>query len=442
MAKHYASEMSRLADTFAWVNEADVGKLRSAVRFAGGMPMRAVGSGGSLTVAHSLAHLHQRLARQLGVAETPLELAELGAAPLSNWLLSAEGSNVDILGAAETLACEEPRQLAILCGRPGSPLADIGSSHEFIDLFLYPPLSGKDGFLATNSLLGFASLLARSYIEEFHNEEEWKAVGSIVEPLLKMDSAETESWSASTRSLWSRHTILVLHDANTRIGAIDLESKFSEAALGNLQVADYRNFAHGRHHWLAKRGDDSSVLALFSPSGADLANRTLALLPKNIPVSRVALPDGPTAGMLGSLVAALKITGWAGHARGIDPGNPGVPEFGRKIYHLPLRRTAKKTMVGLSSSVPESGAVRTAVEVTPTVRLASNPAGQLGPSGDAGIDAAPEGTILAQRSGLDRSYVGGIERGVRNPTIKVIGQIAEGLGMSVAGLFSKRYPER
>lgn len=402
MAKHYASEMSRLADTFAWVNEADVGKLRSAVRFTGGMPMRAVGSGGSLTVAHSLAHLHQRHARQLGVAQTPLELAELGAAPLSNWLLSAEGSNVDILGAAERLACEEPRQLAILCGRPGSPLADIGSSHQFIDLCLYPPPSGKDGFLATNSLLGFAALLARSYIEEFHDQEEWKAVGSIVEPLLRMDSAETESWMAGTESLWSRHTILALHDANTRIGAIDLESKFSEAALGNLQVADYRNFAHGRHHWLAKRGDDSSVLALFSPSGADLANRTLALLPKNIPVSRVALPDGPTAGMLGSLVAALKITGWAGHARGVDPGNPGVPEFGRKIYHLPLRRSAKKTMAGLSSSVPGSDAVRTAVEVTPTVRLASNPAGQHESPDDAGIDAAPEDTILTRRSGLDR----------------------------------------
>lgn len=82
-------------------------------------------------------------------------------------------------------------------------------------------------------------------------------------------------------------------------------------------------------------------------------------------------------------------------------------------------------MVGLSSNVPESGAVRTAVEVTPTVCLASNPAGQLESPGDAGIDAAPEDTMLAYRSGLDRSYVGGIERGVRNSTIKVIGQIAE-----------------
>jgi hypothetical protein len=48
--------------------------------------------------------------------------------------------------------------------------------------------------------------------------------------------------------MWERRTTVVLHGPATRVGAIDLESKFTEAALGNLQVADWRNFAHGRHH--------------------------------------------------------------------------------------------------------------------------------------------------------------------------------------------------
>ena len=43
---------------------------------------------------------------------------------------------------------------------------------------------------------------------------------------------------------------------------------------------------------------------------------------------------------------------------------------------------------------------------------------------------------LADRSGLDRSYIGGIERGERNPTLTVIEKIASGLGLSVAELFS------
>jgi transcriptional regulator with XRE-family HTH domain len=43
---------------------------------------------------------------------------------------------------------------------------------------------------------------------------------------------------------------------------------------------------------------------------------------------------------------------------------------------------------------------------------------------------------LADRSGLDRSYIGGIERGERNPTFSVIEKIAAGLGISLAELFS------
>lgn len=43
---------------------------------------------------------------------------------------------------------------------------------------------------------------------------------------------------------------------------------------------------------------------------------------------------------------------------------------------------------------------------------------------------------LADRSGLDRSYIGGVERGDRNPSLSVIEKIAQGLGVTLAELFS------
>ena len=43
---------------------------------------------------------------------------------------------------------------------------------------------------------------------------------------------------------------------------------------------------------------------------------------------------------------------------------------------------------------------------------------------------------LADRSGLDRSYIGGVERGERNPTLRVIEKIAEGLDVTLGELFS------
>ena len=43
---------------------------------------------------------------------------------------------------------------------------------------------------------------------------------------------------------------------------------------------------------------------------------------------------------------------------------------------------------------------------------------------------------LGAQCGLDRTYVSGVERGVRNPTITVVAAIANGLGVPIEGLFS------
>ncbi|HGM6664893.1 TPA: helix-turn-helix domain-containing protein [Serratia marcescens] len=42
---------------------------------------------------------------------------------------------------------------------------------------------------------------------------------------------------------------------------------------------------------------------------------------------------------------------------------------------------------------------------------------------------------FADRCGLDRTYVSGIERGVRNPTLEVIGAIAIGLKIPLQNIF-------
>lgn len=41
---------------------------------------------------------------------------------------------------------------------------------------------------------------------------------------------------------------------------------------------------------------------------------------------------------------------------------------------------------------------------------------------------------LAARSGLDRTYISGVERGVRNPSFTALVKIADGLSLSVSTL--------
>lgn len=45
---------------------------------------------------------------------------------------------------------------------------------------------------------------------------------------------------------------------------------------------------------------------------------------------------------------------------------------------------------------------------------------------------------LAELSGLDRTYISGIERGVRNPTLSTAERVAQALGVPLAWLVTPR----
>ena len=46
---------------------------------------------------------------------------------------------------------------------------------------------------------------------------------------------------------------------------------------------------------------------------------------------------------------------------------------------------------------------------------------------------------LGHQSGLDRTYVSGVERGVRNPTIKVVAALAASLDIPAHSLLNESY---
>lgn len=341
MGKPYDRELDAIPSTLAWAQSADITALVRTIRGACAGPLVAVGSGGSLSTAHALVNAHRAVTGQVAAVLTPLDATSHVLDPdVAVWLLSASGNNVDVVAAARAFAVREPRQLVAFVGRSGSKVADVAAAHPYIDLHEFVPPTGKDGFLATNSLFGSAALLARAYSAAASGntaEDPLRSGGLVSAADSTSDTVAT--WREQTLLTWTRDTTVVLHGGSTALGAIDLESKFTEAALGNVQLADYRNFGHGRHHWLAKRGEGSAVVALIADEDRDIAERTLALLPREITVARILLPGTPAESSLMSLLAAFRLTQWAGHVRGIDPGDPGVPPFGRQLYRLRPPRT-------------------------------------------------------------------------------------------------------
>ena len=335
MGKPYQGELESLSRTYEWALEAKVGGLAAAVQSYPSSPLIVVGSGGSLTAAHFACYLHSLFTGKLARAMTPYELAgaPVHLGDLNVLLLTAGGSNPDILGCFKSCVSRSPKPLSVICTRLDTPLASLAADSCGVSFHEFGLPTVKDGFLATNSLIAICILLARAYHELYPEHTPLPPrFEDLAHPGRDVTTFVTDL-SNTCRPLWDRSTLVVLHGQVAQAGAADLESKFTEAALGHAQLADYRNFAHGRHHWLAKHGATSGVISLASHQDLPIAKKTLALLPKDIPVVHFDLADGVN-GSLQAIALSLHIAGSAGLIRGIDPGRPSVPPFGRRLYHL------------------------------------------------------------------------------------------------------------
>jgi DNA-binding MurR/RpiR family transcriptional regulator/phosphoglycolate phosphatase-like HAD superfamily hydrolase len=319
MGKAYAKELAGLGETYAWALGAPIKPLQDFLAHAHGRPMLAVGSGGSATAAHIAALLHRLEAGAFARHTTPLELvlSEPNLSEAAVLFLSASGKNRDVLSAVEHSLSLDPRTVAAICTQRDSPLAQAIRGFDRGHVFEEAVPSGKDGFLATNSLLATCVVIARTY-------------GHV---LPKDFSIATDGEPAG---LEDRRTVLILHGGWGSPIATDLESKLNESAIASAQVSDYRNFGHGRHFWLARRGTDTAVILIVNPETRDLAERTRALLPEEVSIIEMSTKQLGAAGTIDLLIQAFRLVGRLGELQSFDPGRPVVPDFGRKLYHLAL----------------------------------------------------------------------------------------------------------
>jgi len=338
MGKSFTAELKMLGVVYDWAQTAPIENLTNAIIEVKERSLLTVGSGGSLTAAHFMTKLHEEFTGQISKHVTPMELVSSHVSRSCGIvLITAGGDNPDILDACRRMVDREPRSLLVLCAAQETPILQLAERFRWIEVIDYTLPSGKDGFLATNSLLAFSVLLTRAYSRAF-------------EAGLQLPSELPSKWNSANLShvlgesekgeilrVLKRPTFSVLYEGWGHSAALDMESKFTEAALANVQIADYRNFAHGRHHWLAKRATDTGIIAIVTPACDELADRTLELIPHDIPLARISTRYSGPIGTIDLLASVIGITRIAGEAINIDPGRPGVPLFGRKIYHIGLR---------------------------------------------------------------------------------------------------------
>lgn len=324
MGKPFKGELKKLSKTIRWAEQQDVTRLAQFL-FAENkqIPLVCIGSGGSLSACHYAVQLYQQRNGVLAQAMTPLQLMYAGHNIIRSsklLFLSASGKNKDILNAIKYGVKYNETGMMSLTLRKNNPTEELLERYPKVQRWCEDIPSEKDGFLATNSLLAIFTLLCKAACaSKFQNS------------YFKLSDLQPATFPQNLSVI---QNFIVMYGATGEPVAWDIESKLTEAALGSALLSDYRNFGHGRHHWFDKRGENSCIIALVTPVERDLAYKTIGCLPKSVPVIYIETElDGPQAS-IDMLLKAFHFVNDLGEARGIDPGKPGVPGYGRLLYNL------------------------------------------------------------------------------------------------------------
>ena len=324
MGKPFKEELKKLSETIRWAEQQDVTHLAQFL-FAENkqIPLVCIGSGGSLSACHYAVQLYQQRNGVLAQAMTPLQLMYAGYNIIRSsklLFLSASGKNKDILSAIKYGVKYNETGMMSLTLRKNNPTEELLEQYPKVQRWCENIPSEKDGFLATNSLLATFTLLCKAACASKYQDSRFK-----------LNDLQPETFNLNLSVI---QNFIVMYGATGEPVAWDIESKLTEAALGSALLSDYRNFGHGRHHWFDKRGENSCIIALVTPVERELAYKTIGCLPKSVPVIYIETElDGPQAS-IDMLLKAFRFVNDLGEARGIDPGKPGVPGYGRLLYNL------------------------------------------------------------------------------------------------------------
>lgn len=332
---NFSGKLDALPATLDMLRDHDAHALAAALKAGSGRHALSIGSGGSAIAAEYLARCRDSLGLGPTSVQTPMQ-AVLEAHGLSGsdvWLFSAGGDNADVIAAAQAAVDRDAGSLNIVTrNSAGAAVAIVtrsgGSAH------IVPVSDAKDGYLATHSLLAsVTALLLASDIATGDPQARDALLDPLVSRLTSMRDRTVRAAAIEKLSGLARHhTVIVAADPLLRPMAVLLDTSIWEASLCHVQSTDFRNLAHGRHAWLHHRATETLILALTGADSRSSWSALEAALPEE--PHRLAIEYG-AGGRLDNvlgIIDGLGIVEAIGTVVRIDPGKPGIGDFGRSVY--------------------------------------------------------------------------------------------------------------
>lgn len=341
----FSAKLTDIHKTVSLTASADISSLATAL--SGGLSRLAiaVGSGGSAISAEYFRTCRNTLGATVTLVQTPMEFV-LGTEVLSLadvYLFSANGNNPDIFAAFEAACCRNAATIHIVTSNAEGELVRKRETSKRAFVHVLPVADPKDGFLATHSLISVIAglLFASSRINQLDRALTDRFTLDLMELLTR---GERENCARSFASLRKEDTLVLLQDPRLSPVGLLIETSAWEAGLCTVQRTDHRNFAHGRHVWLAKRPTEAMLLSLTGTETHQIWHQIETQLPDNVRHHSVKFGNcGRYQNALG-IVWALTVVEALGVATGIDPGKPGAGRFARDLYEARALQTIESEL--------------------------------------------------------------------------------------------------
>lgn len=331
----FSEKLDGLLQTVDQVLSADFSELAAAIRTGEGRSTIAIGSGGSAITAQYFARCRETLYGGPTDVVTAAEfvLGNRDIASSDVWLFSAGADNPDSVACVLAARARSAGRVFIVTRNPAGAAAS-GAAGLAAEIFTVPVSEKKDGFLATHSLLAstFALLLACD-MASADPVGEALAFGARRLTTNALTATARASWAAKFASLKRDDLLLLICDPQLKTVGELIETSAWEASLCPVQRTDMRNFAHGRHSWLHHRAGQTIVIGLVGHDTQEMWQAVTSRLPPAARHITLALGDGGRLSNAIGIVEALVIVEAMGSGVGIDPGRPGIDDFGRELYH-------------------------------------------------------------------------------------------------------------
>ncbi len=331
----YSEKLDGLLQTVDQVLDAEFSQLASAIVMGADRPTIAIGSGGSAITAQYFGRCRETLFGGATDIETAAEFV-LGNSDLKSsdvWLFSAGADNPDSVACVIAARARNAGRIIVVTRNPVGAAASGAIGHG-ANIFVVPVFAAKDGFLATHSLL--ASVLSLLLACDKASSD------PVGEPLtVRLRSLLARALSVEARTTWIRKfsslraddLLLLICDPQLKSVGKLIETSAWEASLCPVQLTDMRNFAHGRHSWLHHRAAKTFVLGLVGYETHVMWEDITSRLPPATRQLTAKIGDGGRLWNVIGIAEALVIVEAMGAAVDIDPGRPGIADFGRALYY-------------------------------------------------------------------------------------------------------------